>query len=333
MTPRRRPLPSRRPAALVVLAALALGAACGSSGDDSAGGSTTTAAGVTSTAADAADTTTTVALGDSEMPDETSATAAAEGAQWGDNVTVIVADGEIHYTSDGLPDHDYLDGYQQLPVGELQTVGEVPVDLSVPLVPEVADATTETGMGAIGVTLSGAVLFDPYEGDNTTLANDDNFTIDGVPFIDDCGGHPAPPIGQYHYHGVPTCTVAEVDTPGQHSVLLGYLLDGFAVYGPHDVDGEAPTDLDGCNGHFGATPEFPQGVYHYHLTETAPYAPTCYHGTVDAAATQGPPGGAPGAMGPPPGATGPPGAPGAQPVALTGAAGYCHLTTSTATAA
>ena len=316
--PLRPPSPRRRRihAAVALLGALMLlAAACGSS-DDDASGASTTVGGATTTGAETT-TPTTAAPGGSEVPDEASGTAAAEGAQWGDNVTVTVEGGEIHYESDGIPNHEYLDAYQQLPAGELQTVGEVPVDISVPLVPEVADATTETGMGAIGVTLSGAVLFDPYEGDGTTLAYDDNFTIDGVPFIDDCGGHPAPPQGQYHYHGIPTCITSEVDVAGGHSVLLGYLLDGFAVYGPQGEDGDAPTDLDDCGGHVGATPEFPQGAYHYHLTETAPYAPTCYHGTVDAAATQaGPPG-----VGPPAGP------PAAKTVAL--ATRYCHLPTAT----
>ncbi|MEM6993376.1 MAG: YHYH protein, partial [Myxococcota bacterium] len=57
--------------------------------------------------------------------------------------------------------------------------------------------------------------------------------------------------------------------------------------------GTAPSDLDECLGHEGATPEFPDGMYHYHLSETSPYMMTCYHGVVDDA------GGMPG--GPPPG--------------------------------
>ena len=312
--------------AVVLLGALTLlTAACGSSGYGT-GDSTTTAVGSapTDTTTDtSAATDTTVALGDSELPDEAAATAAAAGAQWGDNVTVTVEDGQVHYESDGIPNHAYLDAYQMLPAGDLQSVGEVPVDVSVPLVPEVADTPTDTGMGTIGVTLSGAVLFNPYEGDNTTVAYDDNFVIDGVPFIDDCGGHPAPPAGQYHYHGIPTCITTEVDTPGEHSAMLGYLLDGFPVYGPQGENGDAPTDLDECSGHFGPTPEFPEGVYHYHLTETSPYSITCYHGVVDATATQ--PAGPPGALGPP----GPAGPPGAQTVALVG--GYCHLIVAAAT--
>jgi hypothetical protein len=44
-------------------------------------------------------------------------------------------------------------------------------------------------------------------------------------------------------------------------------------------------DLDVCNGHFGPTPEFPDGIYHYHSTMMNgesdmgfPYFLLCYHG-------------------------------------------------------
>jgi hypothetical protein len=40
-------------------------------------------------------------------------------------------------------------------------------------------------------------------------------------------------------------------------------------------------DLDECNGQFGVTPEFPQGVYHYHLTEQFPYISRLFRGTPD----------------------------------------------------
>ena len=66
-----------------------------------------------------------------------------------------------------------------------------------------------------------------------------------------------------------------------HSTFIGLLLDGFAVYGPQGEGGSAPEDLDECSGHTGPTPEFPNGVYHYHLTESAPYSIPCYHGEVE----------------------------------------------------
>jgi len=91
----------------------------------------------------------------------------------------------------------------------------------------------------------------------------------------------------YHYHGVPTCVTEKVDKEGQHSSLLGVLSDGFPVYGPQGDNGVKVTnaDLDKCSGHFGATPEFPNSIYHYHLTDDeAPYSIDCYHGEIDTSA-------------------------------------------------
>ena len=49
-------------------------------------------------------------------------------------------------------------------------------------------------------------------------------------------------------------------------------------------------DLDECNGRFGVTPEFPDGIYHYHITETYPTVMRCVKGTAPAS-SMGPPGG------------------------------------------
>lgn len=45
-------------------------------------------------------------------------------------------------------------------------------------------------------------------------------------------------------------------------------------------------DLDECNGRTGVTPEFPNGIYHYYVTETYPYIQRCVKGT---ATRMGPP--------------------------------------------
>jgi len=37
-------------------------------------------------------------------------------------------------------------------------------------------------------------------------------------------------------------------------------------------------DLDECNGRFGVTPEFPQGIYHYYATDTYPFFQRCVKG-------------------------------------------------------
>lgn len=38
-------------------------------------------------------------------------------------------------------------------------------------------------------------------------------------------------------------------------------------------------DLDECNGRTGVTPEYPQGTYHYYITDTYPFIQRCYKGT------------------------------------------------------
>jgi len=37
-------------------------------------------------------------------------------------------------------------------------------------------------------------------------------------------------------------------------------------------------DLDECNGRFGVTPEFPEGIYHYYATDTYPFFQRCVKG-------------------------------------------------------
>ena len=75
-------------------------------------------------------------------------------------------------------------------------------------------------------------------------------------------------------------------------------------------------DLDEANGRFGVTPEFPQGTYHYVLTDDFPFIPRQFKGTPDSGFfRRGPPPmrfgadgvgfrGGPGPKGPPPGKDG-----------------------------
>ncbi len=55
-------------------------------------------------------------------------------------------------------------------------------------------------------------------------------------------------------------------------------------------------DLDVCNGRTGVTPEFPEGTYHYFITQDFPFIPRMFHGTPDASFQRRgpPPGGGPG---------------------------------------
>jgi hypothetical protein len=43
---------------------------------------------------------------------------------------------------------------------------------------------------------------------------------------------------------------------------------------------EGSGDLDECNGRFGVTPEFPEGIFHYFATDTYPYFQRCISGVL-----------------------------------------------------
>jgi hypothetical protein len=78
-------------------------------------------------------------------------------------------------------------------------------------------------------------------------------------------------------------------------------------------------DLDECNGRVGVTPEYPEGTFHYYITEDYPFVPRFFKGETDASFRKNDMGGGPGGpgrrgpgFGPPRGpGFGPPGGPGA----------------------
>ena len=51
--------------------------------------------------------------------------------------------------------------------------------------------------------------------------------------------------------------------------LIGWLRDGFPIYGRKDTTGVVPTNLDANGGHVGPTQNYPNGIYHYHCSNVA----------------------------------------------------------------
>ncbi|MEP1963389.1 YHYH protein [Tateyamaria sp.] len=240
--------------------------------------------------------------------------AAVAAANWADNVTITVNEAEntFRFESDGIPSHGFADQYL-IPIDPTNqpfsdktasafTVAnsatdfpESPVDTTITTLPIYTDDLTDTSLGQIGVAITGAQIFNDYENmERTVVALDDQVIHDHVAFLDACNGHTLVDGTSYHYHGIPVCITDSLDQADAHSVMIGVLSDGFPVYGNHDQAGAIVTnaDLDECSGHFGITPEFPEGIYHYHLTaDEAPYMIDCYHGEVEVAANAGgPPG-------------------------------------------
>lgn len=252
--------------------------------------------------------------------------AAIAEANWTDNVTITLnqAEENFRYQSDGIPAGGVANAYlvpndpSTMPFADDppdsfwtlagDEIVETPIDTTITTAPTYVDTPTQTQLGQIGVAIDGARIFNDYEDrERQIVALNDNVVHDHAAFVDECNGHPLGDGTTYHYHGVPSCLSEERDQDGEHSVMIGVLQDGFPVYADQGKDGVTMTnaDLDECGGHVEATPEFPDGIYHYHLTaDEAPYSIDCYHGEVgDAARPQGPPPnqGAGAQGGPPPG--------------------------------
>ncbi|MEI6264614.1 MAG: YHYH protein [Sphingobacteriia bacterium] len=140
----------------------------------------------------------------------------------------------------------------------------------IPINPQVSATHPATALGAIGVALNGVPFYNQYAGPNQPLTGE-------VVSFDQSWGHPAPG-GRYHYHVEPLYLTT---VKASKSALLGFLLDGYPVYGPTE-NGAAVTNamLDAYHGHSHATTEYPNGIYHYHINATDPYLNgSGYYGT------------------------------------------------------
>lgn len=182
---------------------------------------------------------------------------------------------------------------------------------------------TITNLDAIGVVANGIPLFNPW---HSTHALPTSITRDATEAstFSSCCGHPSgmrmgmSGPGPYHYHKYPTCIAGNMGiSPNKslikehdmadvlddrlnktgkqgHSPLLGYMRDGYPIYGPlgttsknlnddtqikilkssYKLEKKTNTykyeqgkgDLDKCNAIYSGTPEYPNGCYHYVLS-------------------------------------------------------------------
>lgn len=240
----------------------------------------------------------------SSLTEPVDTTQAVQHANWADNVTITLqgSDNTFRFQSNGIPSHGFAEKYliptnpQNQPFANKPAeffnvvesdsyFTETPIDTRITTKPVYSNSVTQTSLGQIGVALSGAQIFNDYENpDRSVVAKDDQVIHDHVPFLDECNGHTLVDGSNYHYHGIPVCIAETAEQDGEHSIMIGVLQDGFPVYSNQDVGGVIVKshDLDECSGHFGPTPEFPEGIYHYHLTaDEAPYMIDCYHGEVE----------------------------------------------------
>ncbi len=123
--------------------------------------------------------------------------------------------------------------------------------LRVPVSPQLASNSSSTGLGAIGMAVSGSVIYNDEEGPNVPLDN-------AVGSLDYTAAHTGPQ--SYHYHLEPKAWSDDDDK------LIGIISDGFFLYGRkcHST-GTYPTDLDESGGHTSSTQHNDGGEYHYHI--------------------------------------------------------------------
>eukprot|EP00939_MAST-03C_sp_MAST-3C-sp1_P004494 g4494.t1 len=154
-----------------------------------------------------------------------------------------------------------------------------------------ADISQTTG--EIAITLNGVAVYTAYAGNydydgNGTIDSGDvdyyGFTSNAVTAegdtFDSCGGHSSGENAgyQYHYHIPPTCLLAQMGyNSSQHSRQVGWMLDGFPLYGPRGPEGTRMMRcgqvgahetycLDKCNGYYSDDGSIDVYKYRYYIT-------------------------------------------------------------------
>ncbi|WP_431165511.1 YHYH protein [Tenacibaculum halocynthiae] len=197
-------------------------------------------------------------------------------------VTYSINGDFLEITTNGLPDHkspywgqgnamyEAYNGTNPNWNKNPNTIQTQNITFKIPLYPKEATTKEVTSLGPIGVSLNGVAFYNQYAGpNNQPLTNEINS-------FDQYLGHPQN-SGQYHYHIEPVYLTSKLGK----SSFLGLLADGFPVYGPEENGGTITnSDLDDYHGHVSVTPDFPNGIYHYHITSDDPYLNgSGYYGT------------------------------------------------------
>ena len=259
-----------------------------------------------------------------ESPVE-SADLTAGGTQTCSVSTKVVGDNLV-ITSTGIPNHDF-ESTLGCCASEQNSVWTIPLEPEISgNTPVMAPDRGPVAFTVTGVAIYGPE--EGPGGDAVALEYgyfvEDRQPVDlGV-----CGGHAGPVGEyHYHYDSNCMHWHEDGKSIGEYDVselassviskVIAFAFDGFPIYSTYEEDlsgvpveitssyrlksgengyggiddydyVENLGDLDECNGHFGATPEAPDGIYHYHSTLTNgegnlgfPYFPLCYIGNVN----------------------------------------------------
>ncbi len=177
--------------------------------------------------------------------------------------TIYLNGNNVVLETDGLPNHTspYWSAASPLDIAPVctTTAEMAPGDidnfngsytLTVPQNPALASPSS-TGLGPIGLAVSGSVIYNDEEGPNIPLDN-------AAGSLDCNGAHTGPQ--SYHYHLEPKAWSDD------DNALIGIISDGFFLYGRKCYStGTYPTDLDASGGHTSMTQHSCDPEYHYHI--------------------------------------------------------------------
>jgi hypothetical protein len=182
----------------------------------------------------------------------------------GDNTEIYLDGDEVVIETNGLPNHTspYWSTTHPLYVDPVVTttsdMAPGTIDnfngsftLRVDASPDLASSSSSTGLGPIGIAISGSVIYNDEEGPGVPLD-------DAAPSLDYTGAHTGPM--SYHYHLEPKAWSEDDNS------LIGIISDGFFLYGRKCAStGTYPTDLDASGGHTSITQHTDEEEYHYHI--------------------------------------------------------------------
>ncbi|MEW7277079.1 YHYH protein [Aquimarina sp. 2201CG1-2-11] len=187
-----------------------------------------------------------------------------------------ISGGNVIFTTNDLPDHKspyYLDTEWESSLYEAYNgsntsfnlnpnrIAAQNITITIPLHPAEASNKEATALGTMGLAVNGVVFYNQYAGPNNQPLTSE------INSFDQYLGHPQQQ-GGYHYHQEPVYLTNKFG----NDTFLGLLADGFPVYGPIENGDEITNaDLDDYHGHVGVTADFPNGIYHYHITSEDPY--------------------------------------------------------------
>ena len=187
-----------------------------------------------------------------------------------DAVTISFDGGDITIESNGLPNHTspfyatdnslYIDPVVADP--EAMSPGKIRegnLSVTVSAAPVKAASSTATGLGAIGISVTGAPIFNGQEGPTASLSEQIAVGFDYA------GGHMGPT--GYHYHTESVDVEENTTLSHDDEKLVGIMSDGFLLYGRKcNATDDYPSDLDASGGHTSSTQHSDGGeFYHYHI--------------------------------------------------------------------